>query len=285
MKPELEVIPQHWGSSIHAFQYEQKAFHTPWHYHSEFELTYVTKSNGIRYVGNSIENFHKGDFVLVGPSLPHVWKNTPNYDDGASSVVIQWKSETLATLISSMVEFQKVKILLEKANFGVCFSGIDESEEIGKKLLSLPTLKGVDQILRFLDILNNLAQLSTIRLLSEPGDGALRFHETDNRIQDIFDHIHNHYTRKITVDNMADLTYMTKSSFCKFFKKRFQKTFTQYLNEFRIHNVCQQLQETDLAVSQIAINCGYENLSYFHRQFRQVIGRTPAQYRSSFLNI
>ena len=78
---------------------------------------------------------------------------------------------------------------------------------------------------------------------------------------------------------------MTKVSFCKYFKKQFDKTFTQYLNEFRIRKTCQGLQESNQQVTQIAMECGYENMSFFHRQFKKYVGITPAKYRSQYLNL
>ena len=81
---------------------------------------------------------------------------------------------------------------------------------------------------------------------------------------------------------MAEVTFMTKSSFCKYFKNYFHKTFTEYLNEYRVHNVCRELQDTLNPISQIALESGYDNMSYFHRQFRKVTSLTPAAYRDKY---
>jgi len=285
MKPELEVVSHPIDSSIQAFRYAQDYFDAPWHYHVEFELTYITKSTGMRYVGNSIENFGEGDLVLIGASLPHAWKNGPGYQNGAASIYIQWKAETIQPILHAIPEFNAIEHLLNRARYGVHFKSTTQTKALGELLVTLPDLQGSKKIMQFLEILHRLSLISEARLLSGPAHDLLRHAKTDNRIQGIFEYIQQHYTQKISIGQMAELTCMTRSSFCKFFKNRFQKTFTRYLNEFRIHHVCQQLKETNLPVALIALNCGYDNFSYFYRQFREVIGITPAKYRQKFQTI
>ncbi|KAA1246406.1 AraC family transcriptional regulator [Aquimarina sp. RZ0] len=82
---------------------------------------------------------------------------------------------------------------------------------------------------------------------------------------------------------MADLVFLTEISFCKFFKRNFNKSFTNYLNEFRIRKSCQLLRQTNKKLLDIAEECGYENMSFFHRQFKKYIKKTPSEYRISFL--
>lgn len=279
MKAKLEVVPHKVDSSIHAFYYNEACFDAPWHYHDELELTYITQSSGVRYVGNSIENFQPGDLVLTGPQLPHFWKNANNYKDGASSICIQWKSDLLSPIFNHIAEFHKIKLLLDKANSGILFKVSKQVHILGKRLMELPALPVDARIINFMEILMELSNISDIELLSEPGNHFYRFRETDNRIKDIFTYIDENYSNKISIDNMAELCFMTRSSFCKFFKNYFNKTFTQYLNEYRIHSVCRELKDTAAPISQIALECGYENMSYFHRQFKLVTDITPANYR------
>ena len=50
-----------------------------WHYHPQYELLYISQSHGIRFVGDSVSQFSPGDLVLVGPYLPHLWRNDPSF--------------------------------------------------------------------------------------------------------------------------------------------------------------------------------------------------------------
>lgn len=77
--PELELIRPSFHQSFVANQWTLDSFNAPWHYHPEWEITYIHKSNGMRYVGYHIEPFSEGDLVLLGAGVPHVWKNPPMY--------------------------------------------------------------------------------------------------------------------------------------------------------------------------------------------------------------
>ena len=279
MKPKLELVPQKVGSSLHTFYYNEKCFESPWHFHTEMELTYITQSSGIRYVGSSIENFQPGDMVLIGPSLPHAWKNNPNYSNGASSICVQWKHELITDHIFAIVEFQEVKQLLQKAGYGIHFKPSSKINLIGNRLMGLPAYQRPYRVIEFLSILYELANVTDIELLSGPGTKLINISEQDTRVQDILNYLDTNYNKRITIQDMADLTFMTKSSFCKYFKNLFTKTFTQYLNEFRIKYVCQELTDSDKSVTSIALDCGYENMSYFHRQFKGIKRTTPSEYR------
>ncbi|MFY0627099.1 MAG: AraC family transcriptional regulator [Reichenbachiella sp.] len=281
MKPQLEVISHELDSSIHAFKYENSHFDTPWHYHTEFELTYVVESSGIRYVGNSVENFYPGDLILIGSSLPHCWKNDLNYTGRAQSICIQWDHAILHKFILESVEFSLIQSLLNQSQYGVQFQH-QGKENIASKLNAIISAAPGKKMIYFLDLLLSLSELSNQQLLSGIKNEFMANEQSDLRIQNIVKYVSENFDSKITIGNMAELTFMTETSFCKFFKRRFEKSFTNYLNEFRVRKVCQFLRESDKKLIEIAMNCGYENMSFFHRQFKKYLSCTPVEYRKHF---
>ena len=74
---------------------------------------------------------------------------------------------------------------------------------------------------------------------------------------------------------------MNKNYFCRFFKEKAGKTPFSYLTEYRINQACAQLLNTNLPITEIALNTGFENMSYFIRQFRRYRGCTPSEFRRS----
>jgi AraC-like DNA-binding protein len=78
---------------------------------------------------------------------------------------------------------------------------------------------------------------------------------------------------------------MTPSAFCHYFKKYTRKTFTQYVNEVRIGYACKLLIETDLNVSEIGYQSGYNSLSRFNKCFKLHRGKTPLGYRKNFISL
>jgi gentisate 1,2-dioxygenase len=115
MKAILEDIKTNQGtSSFHAFRYQVPYFQFKWHYHPEFELTYIVKGNGYRIVGNSYESFSDGDLVLLGSNLPHTWSGKADGDVNSDAIVIQFSSE----FISPFLEFNEsllIKKMLENS--------------------------------------------------------------------------------------------------------------------------------------------------------------------------
>ena len=97
----------------------------------------------------------------------------------------------------------------------------------------------------------------------------------------VLKYVENHYTEKLTIDDMAELTYYSKSHFMKFFKKTMGTSFTAYLNSYRLTIAARLLLQSDDTILSIAADVGFDNLSYFNRAFKKQYGKTPSVYRSS----
>ncbi len=282
MKARLELIPHELNSSIYAFIYDNHCFESPWHYHDELELTYIKKGNGIRYVGNSIHNYQAGDLVLLGTTLPHAWKNSEGYSEGVSSLCIQWKPKVLEPLLDNLIEFRAINKLIKAAQQGLHFPQTAETDQIVRQMDLLLQQDGTEKILTFLNILNLLTKHKSSDPLCGLGDDFIWNETNDHRVVDILKYVETNFNKHICIANMAEITFMTNVSFCKYFKKQFNKSFTNYLNEYRIRKACQILQESDHPLIHIALQCGYENMSFFHRQFKKYLTKTPNEYRSSY---
>ena len=74
MKPSLESVSSSGLNSFLVRQFEEKSFSAPYHFHPEFELTFILDGSGKRFAGAKMNDFYPGDFVLLGSNLPHCWK-------------------------------------------------------------------------------------------------------------------------------------------------------------------------------------------------------------------
>ena len=79
----------------------------------------------------------------------------------------------------------------------------------------------------------------------------------------LFDYIAKHYREKLTTADLADFCHINESYFCRFFKKHFGRTPTEYLNEYRIEKAIELLRNTSKSITEIAIETGFEDISYF----------------------
>ncbi len=261
----------------------KKEFDSPWHYHPEYELTFIINSSGVRYVGNNIETFEKNDLVLLGPNLPHCWKNTGIQNGLCSSLVIQWKEDLLGTALPIIPEFKNIHKLLQLSKKGIKFSK-KIAAEFGKKQNDFLTLSPFNKYISVLKWLNEMSQTNEYTTLCEQAFTSDLNYENSRRINIVYQYLKEHYDKKIMLTDVASLINMSEEAFSRFFSKTIQKPFFSFLNEYRINIATKLLIETDMQVAEICYNCGYESLPFFYRQFIKYKNCPPQAYRKMFNN-
>lgn len=150
-------------------------------------------------------------------------------------------------------------------------------QELKTRLLplfeKLPNLNKTQQLISILDLLDQLSYSKTTKQLIK-GNVSEQYSQS-NQIKKIFDFINNNYSKKISTKDIATYVGLTTNSFCKLFKKLTQKTFINYLKEYRINRAIILLESTNNNISQIAYQCGFEHLSYFSKVFQEIKGMKP----------
>jgi AraC-like DNA-binding protein/mannose-6-phosphate isomerase-like protein (cupin superfamily) len=292
MKPLFEDIDSRRGANSYvAYRYTTFAFPFLWHYHPEYELTLILEGSGERMVGDSHEYFFPGDLVLLGPGLPHTWVS----EMSSAAVVIQF-SERFVAPILQFPECDRIRRLLAQASQGLAFpvdglgkGGLRKSG-LGKSGLQaaierLPAAKAVTRITALLEVLQDMAGPRVAsRALASPYFQPAPGKKTEGRIGKVFQYIHRHSAETVSLGEMAALINLSKSAFCKFFKRTTGKTFSDYLSEIRVGHACHLLSETDDTISEIAYRSGFESLTYFNRVFLRKKGVRPRDFRKG-LNI
>jgi AraC-like DNA-binding protein len=282
MKALYEKIVPHGANSFNAYSYEKDEFDTPWHYHPEFELTYIISSKGVRYTGNTFENFQENDFVLLGQNLPHCWKNIGLQTDKASAIVVHFDVNLLGENWMHKPEFANIATLLSRSQNGVKFD-VRTARQYRVNLERLLASTSFEKMLSLLDILNGLSGVpNTKELCDRPLHLDLEDHE---RINKVYHLVRSRYQEKISLSDIANAVNMRRESFSRFFSKTMNKPFFAFLNEYRINAACKMLIESDLQVSQVSYSCGFESLPFFYRQFKKYKSTSPHQYRAAYQKI
>jgi AraC-like DNA-binding protein len=274
MKPVLETIAVE--NAIHAFAFELPFFEFKWHYHPEYELTLIVKGNGMRLVGDSYLPFQAGDLVLLGSGIPHTWESDANSHETVVAIVIQFSEDFIANFINSEA-FYKIKKLLQTSVRGLFFPN-PLAMNIEHQMMTIATEKGVKQITALLNILNDLS-FSNFEPLASAFYSPKNSKENETRINSVFNYIKQNAASTILLEQAAASVHLTTGAFCKFFRRMTGKTFSDYVNEIRIGNACNLIAHTDKTISQIAIESGFENQTYFNRVFLKKKNCTPKQFR------
>lgn len=252
-----------------------------WHYHPELELVYICESTGTRFVGDGLERFEKGELVLIGNNLPHMWLNDQIYFDessnlNAEAIAVHFTKDFLGVGLLEAPEMQSISKLLQLAEQGIRFK--DMSDSIKIDLNDLLELKGFERVIKFLELLYFLSKHKEYELLASKGFVSSFNVNDDKKLDKIYAYIFKNFKDPIQSKDVAAVAHMNSSAFSRFFKKVHRKTFTKYLNEIRIGFACKMLLEQKDNVSAVCYESGFNNISNFNRQFKAIVGMSPTEY-------
>ena len=279
--PALEKIEPNFGHSFALRKFEEvnPNLQPFWHFHPEMEIVYVKHGSGKRHVGNHISYYNGGDLILLGPNLPH-YGFTDRLSGSNSEIVVQMKETFLGKNFFSLPEMSSIFQLFERSRGGLSFYG-NTKDEVGARLGSLFYMDEFDKLIEFLKILQILATSKEYNILNAVGVTLIVQGQDTDRIDTIYKYVRNHFTEAIQLEDMAEVVSMTIPSFCRYFKKVTGKTFTEFVNEFRIVHACKLLSEEKHSISEVCFESGFNNFSHFNRLFKEKTGKSPNAYRKA----
>ncbi|WP_316744269.1 AraC family transcriptional regulator [Pedobacter antarcticus] len=260
--------------------HSQPAFHA----HPELELVFIIEGFGKRIIGNTVEPFEAGDMVFIGSNVPHLWLSDPVFYEKNSSlqsrvIVTYFNPKLFVQIFDSIKEFQPIRDMIRQSSKGIRIWG-ETRNIIADKLIELSELEGFKKVEGLLQIMN-LISVSEEKgqVVNDDSD-----HYDDlypDRLVNVIKFIKDNLHDQITLHQVADIACMTEQSFCRFFKKRIKKSFSQFLNELRIAQARELLIQTDKPVNAIAYLCGFKSSSHFCHVFKGYSGESPVQYKLS----
>ncbi|HZR34977.1 MAG TPA: AraC family transcriptional regulator [Nevskia sp.] len=290
MEPKFEMVHVDAASSFHSTWFSCPSFaedHT-WHYHPEFELTWVVRSQGTRFVGDSIEPYRAGDLVLIGPNLPHCWHDERSADGGSSeAAVVQFRPEIFGHDLLDLPEFEAIKRLFRASKCGLHIEG-EAAQHVQSRMRALFDKSGIARLICLLEILTLLADAGNrTRHLA-----SVDYHITNDitevnrkRIEMVHRYVRQNLAGEINQAEAAKLVGLTPPAFSRFFRRATGQTFVGFVNILRINEVCRTIAESNECITNIAMNCGYNNIANFNRQFLALKGMNPSQYRERRLRL
>ncbi|MGQ1911112.1 AraC family transcriptional regulator [Marinifilum sp. RC60d5] len=271
-----EITPLSEHDFFIVLDHQNAKFDFPIHYHPEYELNLVLKSKGKRIIGDSIKNYDSADLVLIGPNTPHAWSGST---DDARVITIQFQTNILSEQTLNRKASLPIKDLLEKSKMGILFSE-DTTHNITDRILKLSDVTGFDSFLDFLSILYDLSISRNQMTLSSPSYVEQFDTSKSRRIKMVNQFLIENLHTSIRINEVAEMVNMSPSAFSHFFKKRTQRSFSDYLLEIRIGNAAKLLIDTEKNISEICFESGFNNISNFNRSFKKLKGCTPREFRS-----
>jgi AraC-like DNA-binding protein len=257
-----------------------------WHCHPELELIYFKKGSGTQFIGDSIKQFKAGDMVLVGSDLPHYWRFDDVYfkhDENVKVeiIVVHFCENFWGDQFLQLPENKLIKVLLERSKRGLQISG-STKEKVAALLADMLVTDGAERIIMLLRALNTVAISTPVNYLTSIGFKYDHNESENDRLNNIYEYSIQNFRKKIYLDEIAEIAGVSSNSFCRYFKSKTRKTYSQFIIEIKVGYACKLLIENKLNIKQLCYDSGFNNFSTFHKHFKQVTGKSPLMYQKDF---
>lgn len=258
---------------------EQARFYDKLHQHEEIQISFISKGSGKLILMDSIHQFSPDDLFVIGSNIPHLFKSDDTTDVNSTMYTLFFTQDSFGKNFFNLLELQTLNSFFNRAQNS--FRVLKHQNELGLLLQKMEHKNRLERFIGLLQLLNQLSETAT-KSLSQYLPTKVRSLDEGERLQSIFDLVIQNFKRQITLKEVADLTFMTKNSFCRFFKKHTNKSFFDFLKAYRVEHACKQLAQSKAQpITEIAEGCGFQSQSNFNRRFKEIKGMTPTQYRKS----
>ena len=271
-KPEHDVL---------VFQKDYDvSFYDKLHQHEEIQISLIVEGEGTLVVGDTVNYYSNNDVLVIGSHIPHVFKSDINASKTSHMLTLFFTKHSFGNQFFELEELKEVEPFFKRAKHG--FKVISNQKMIKDLFFQLEKSTKLNCFIILLKLIKIASQASYKSLSSFVYDKKYSNNE-GNRMRNVFEYTMDNYHKDISLDTIADVSNMTKNAFCKYFKKRTNKTYVMFLNELRIEHACKMLlSEKDLSIIQIAEQVGFNNMSNFNRQFKAIKQVSPSEYRKAF---
>ena len=255
-------------------------FYDQLHQHAEIQISFIERGTGTLLVGDTINEYLNNDIVVIGGFLPHVFRSDSDSPEISTMHTLFFDYNSFGEIFFKLPDMTETKDFFKKSMYGMKI--ISNKERIIDNFKKLSNQNNVEQIGTLLYIINEITKAKTIPLSSFIY--AKTYSDPEGkRMNDVVNFAMEKFRDPIKLEEISDLANMSKNAFCRYFKKRTNKTFFQFLIEIRIENACKLIvNKPELSISLISDQCGFSNIANFNRKFKELKGCTPSQYRIKF---
>jgi AraC-like DNA-binding protein len=252
------------------------------HQHPETQIMFIEKGEGTLIAGDYVGRFSGGSLFLIGSGQPHVFRSDDIYYKPKSklqvnSISIYFDERYAGESFWQLDELQKVHHFLLKSGVGYRIQGKTQSLLV-QLIREMVPLKGISKLIQFMQLLKVLSESRDLIPLSVAQANTNLTVTEGKRMNDILQFTFSQSYRKIKIEEVAEIANLSAEAFCRYFKVRTRKTYTNFLNEVRVSNACKMLIEKRKSIQEICYDSGFANLSHFNRTFKKVTGKTPKGY-------
>lgn len=256
-------------------------YNMPYHWHTECEIIRILEGEFSLIINDEKILASKGDIIFIHDGMFH--GGTPYnciYECIVFDIKVLLKQNHACTKkIQDIINQNKIiGPLLPKNTKGLksCCDALFESmksKELGYEFITQGSLYYlIGMVLKY-------------DLYKSQNKNTKRTEERALHFKNVLSLIESEYQSPLTLEDLSRAAGMTPKYFCRFFSEMTNKTPIEYLNYYRIESACEQLITTNYSITDVALNCGFNDTSYFIKIFKKHRGITPKQYINQSLNI
>lgn len=262
----------------------------PIHWHNEIEFCLPRKGTAVCQIYQESYTIPAGSAILIGSNVPHSCHSLTGECVLYSSIIAA--PEFISGEIGGDVERKCMRPFLE-GSAGPCIridgTGADRTEAESRRLLQmldeidrLYTEKPLCHELRIKGLLCEILAALLPEAYRNPANKRLQSVPASSaeleRLQLTLDYLHQHYDSVVSLQELADLTHLSREACCRSFRRMTGKSITEYLQEYRVTQSLPLIRSGRYSISQVAELCGFSNASRFAAAFRKRMGINPGHY-------
>lgn len=279
-----EITPLMGKDVLYIADRHKKEFTYPIHNHSVYELNFVENAKGVRrIVGDSQEVIGDYDLCLItSPDLEHVWEQNECRSEDIREITIQFDFSLNEETLFGRNPYASITNMMREAQKGLVFP-LKAIMKVYSMLDTLSSVKdGFYAVQQFLTILYELSRIEGARTLASSSHAKVAVEDDSRRILKVKNYISENYMDDLRLPALADLVGMSSCAFSRFFKFQTGRNISEYIIDLRLGFAARMLVDTAKSISEISIECGFNNLSNFNRIFKKKKGCSPSEFRESY---
>lgn len=263
---------------VYTKQSENNRYFVGYHWHEEMELIYVEEGVMQITIHSEVKEVSEGNFAFIhseelhevrssGPSIHHAIVFHPKmlnfefFDTCQHTIIGPFTKGNLRFPASGDFDRETKEFLADKLKTIIALNRSNsQPASLSIKIILL-------QIIEYFHRKKLFVQAETKSI------------EKQQNMKTVMEYIQEHYSERISLDDLASILHMNKNYFCKYFKSALGKTPVTYINEYRCEKAAELLHNTDLKIIDISSMAGFDNVSYFIRTFREFKQYSPSEYR------
>ncbi len=253
----------------------------PCHWHDDIEWIHILNGKMCFYINGKRLTLEEHDSLMVNARQMHYGYSFRKQDCHFSCILFH------PSLFCSNRMLMKKYVTPILENCGLQYLHLDSASEAGEE-----TAKYLAQVVSLKENTAEGYEMEAIALMHilwcrllqrgelSPDPDRQEIADDLKTQKDIVSFLYQHYSEKLTLDEIAASGHVSRSKCCRIFQHYLQQTPIDFLNAYRLKVSCSLLDTTDKSITEIALACGFNHLSYFSKMFYGNFGCTPREYRN-----